>query len=120
TTTETIEPVARPPWWKSPLEVTISGSKDEAEKQYNDTIKAIIADTSIMCIYTDGSGIDNGVGAAAYCSNTLETRQEYLGTESTHNVFGAELVAIELATEMMKQKCEQYKRCLYYSDSQAA
>ena len=117
---ETIEPCIKPPWWESPIETVIPRSKEEAQKHYNDIIEAINSDSSAMCIYTDGSGIDKGIGAAAYSSSTSETKQEYLGVESTHNIFAAELVATDLATEILKQYCKRYQRCYLYCDSQAA
>ena len=46
-------------------------------------------------IYTDGSGIQGRIGAAAYSP----TKHLYLGTDKQFNVYTAELSAIDLASE---------------------
>ena len=50
-----------------------------------------------LYVYTDGSGIDGEVGAAAYSPTTLSIKQQYLGSENQHNIYSAELTAIDIA-----------------------
>jgi ribonuclease HI len=71
------------------------------------------ADTT-LCIYTDGSGINNHIGAAAYCPTIAMTKCQHLGKESTHNVYAAELSAIYFATTIVKEN-SQYTECVIYS-----
>ena len=73
-----------------------------------------------MHIYTDGSGINGHVGAAAYSPTTSDTQQQYLGPETTHNVFAGELTAMKLATDMVGRNKERYTYIVIYIDSQAA
>jgi len=47
-------------------------------------------------IYTDGSGINNNVGAAVYNATTNTTNHQYLGSEMQQNVYAAELKALHL------------------------
>ena len=52
------------------------------------------------------------------------TKEKYISTEDTHNVYGAELTAIQIATNLLEQQIEQYtnaymqsKQLLHQSDS---
>src|ERR1700738_2875370 len=80
-----------------------------------------LRDSSGTCIiiYTDGSGIDGNIGAAAYCLTTTNVQGQYLGKQSHYNVYAAELTAIHLALKMVDD-VPQYTECMIYSDSQAA
>ena len=49
-----------------------------------------------MHIYTDGSNIDKKVGAAAYNATSLATSRQHLGSETSFNVFTAEVEAVNL------------------------
>jgi hypothetical protein len=58
-----------------------------------------------------------------------ETRQLYIGTESSHNVHTAELVTIKLAadivqtanrTDIVQTATRTYKKCVIYTHSQPA
>ena len=60
-----------------------------------------VHDPNTIWIYTDGSGIDGQIGAAAVCQTTSETRKQYIGTESSHKVYAAELEAIKLAADIV-------------------
>ena len=53
-----------------------------------------------LYVYTDSSGIDGQVGAAAYSPITLSTKQQYLSSENQHNIHSAELTAIEIAVNI--------------------
>jgi hypothetical protein len=76
---ETIQPYIRLPWWIPMARIDISTNKKEAKKRHDETLQ----DPSTISIYTDGSGIDRQIGAAAFCPTMSETRQQYIGTESS-------------------------------------
>jgi ribonuclease HI len=93
-------------------------TKELVKKHHDKTMPTHDADTT-LCIYTDGSRINNHIGAAAYCPTIATTKHQHLGKESTHNVYAAELSAIYFATTIVKDN-SQYTECVIYSDSQAA
>jgi hypothetical protein len=69
-------------------------------------------DTVLFC--TDGSGIDGHIGAAAHCPHTSETKQQYLGMDSTQNVYVAELYAVKLAIDMALELPIHYRKSFIY------
>ena len=86
--------------------------------QQHDEIQAH-QDATTMTIYTDGSGVEDKIGAAAYNSVTNEASHRHLGSEAQFNVYTAELTAVHLAIKQMWNHCE-YRTCRIYIDSQAA
>ncbi|EED22643.1 hypothetical protein TSTA_061330 [Talaromyces stipitatus ATCC 10500] len=60
---ETIYPFVVPPWWEPP-EARINDTREEAIK----AIEAISGTDTTIQFFTDGSGFDNGIGAAVYSS----------------------------------------------------
>jgi ribonuclease HI len=68
----------------------------------------------------DGSGIDGNVGAAAVCPQITEVVQRYLGSDKEHNVYTAEITALELAAKIAILSPPSYTKCVIYVDSQAA
>jgi len=115
-TMEEIHPYIRPPWWTLEAEIHIDGSKDEAEKHHNRAGSNAMNDSTIL-IYTDGSGINGNIGAAAYCSSTGQKEHQYLGKDKTHNVYAAELEAINMATNIVKESDRKYTKCVIYANS---
>jgi ribonuclease HI len=77
-------------------------------------------DESTLCIYTDGSGIDGHVGAAAVSPQLNQYLQCYLGTEKEYNVYAAEITGFELATNIAITSPQTYSKCIIYADTQAA
>ena len=73
-----------------------------------------------LCIYTDGSGIDGHVGAAAVCPKISRTSQRYLGSDKEQNVYSAEVTAFESAAEIALVSPPSFTKCVIYADSQAA
>ena len=113
---ETIEPFIRPPWWTLKAEIKIEPTKDNASILHN---KSQECATTTMMIYTDGSGINNNIGAAAYNATTNTTTHQYLGSETQHNVYAAELKAMHLGVKMLENN-DEYLRCHMYMDSEVA
>ena len=76
-------------------------------------------DATTVTIYTDGSGIEGKIGAAAYNSVTNEASHQYLGSKAQFSVFTTELTAVHLA---IKQLWNHYecRTCRIHFDSQAA
>ena len=76
---ETIETYIRPPWWIPAAKIRIEATKEAAKKQHDEIQSQ--SDAMTMTIYTDGSGIENKIGAAAYNSTTNEVNHQHLGDE---------------------------------------
>ncbi|KAJ5552062.1 reverse transcriptase [Penicillium frequentans] len=98
--------------WQAPPEVVIL-ERDEAVKTHLEISK----NQGKLLIYTDGSGIEGKVGAAAVVEATHEHRHCQMGTEQDSTVYSAELRAIEMATELVQ---EHTQHAVIFSDSQAA
>jgi hypothetical protein len=60
---ETIDPTPTDPWWTAPFTCHIASNKEEAVEQI-----ALYDDS--FCVYTDSSGFEDGVGAAAMAPYT--------------------------------------------------
>lgn len=115
---ETITPEPRPPTYKSKFTTTIADTKE-------DSIKAEKNDNSDIKIYTDGSGYEGKVGAAAvlYRKGTEEPEKIlrfHLGSIKQHTTFEGEAVGSILAAWMLQGRSEVGKaKVATYSDSQA-
>ena len=70
-------------------------------------------------IYTDGSGIKGKIGAAIYDATRNEIRHQYLGKDTQYNVFTAELAALQLAIETLRDNHERTEWRIF-TDSQSA
>ena len=88
---EEIMPPVRPTLWTLDAKIHIDYTKTNAEK-YHDKTTNITLSRNKLTIYTDGSGIERNIGATPYCP-TLQMKHQYLGEETTHNVYAAELEA---------------------------
>jgi hypothetical protein len=113
---ETIQPFPVPPWWQPPFVTKIEMNKKSAKSAHDGTIQ----DDSTLCIYMDGSGIDRHIGAAAVCPQLARALRRYLGSDKEHNVYTAEIIALELAAEIALSSPPSYTKCVIYVDSQAA
>ena len=114
---ETIEPFIRPPWWTSRIQIQIAEDKDSAKKQH-EQITTKMTDT--LLIYTDGSGIEGKIGAAACDRNSTGGQgTQYLGNDKQFNVYAAELTAMNLAVELAQESAE-HTTWHIFADSQAA
>ncbi|KAK6972214.1 hypothetical protein R3P38DRAFT_2418296, partial [Favolaschia claudopus] len=77
---------------------------DSTEKGIEEA-EALQRDTSTLVVYSDGSGYEEHVGAAAIardCRGKLHTRRFHLGPASNHTVFEGELVGTILALDIAR------------------
>jgi hypothetical protein len=118
TTQEPIPPFITPPWQRG-LKIYIDKDAETA-RQRHDKEDATNQDLSI---YTDGSGIDDRIGAAAVCPFTEQTRSAYLGLSATSTVYAAELYGISLALQIAQAYADRNgsrRNVAIYTDNQAA
>ena len=112
---EKIPPYVTPPWWQSP--------NTHIEENADKAISRHCEKRTLVNIYTDGSGINGHVGAAAVCTTNGETRMAYMGEENVSTVYAAELQGIILALQIALDMVSQQRQCTavcIYTDNQAA
>jgi ribonuclease HI len=113
---ESIPPVRLPANWSPRQLAFIPGDKASAKAAALTINEPIVA-------YSDGSCINNGVGAAAemYCNGTLTSSATFfLGPETEHTVFESELIGILMALGMILQTDTSTTSAVIGLDSQAA
>ena len=59
-------------------------------------------------------------GAAIYSPTTNVTKGEYIGTDDTHNVYAAELIAIRMAITAFQETTDKYGNVYIFADNQSA
>jgi len=98
-TLETIDTLRRSPRWRSPIETEILPTKEaalHAEKEREVNVK----------VYSDGSGQDGQIGAAAvlvYGHREPRVARHYLGLDTEHTVYEGECVGQLLALGLIQQ-----------------
>src|SRR5882724_4829309 len=95
---ESIKPCTRGLKQVHTFTTLIPGSKEEAMLE-------AVADRSEVSVFSDGSGHEGGIGAAAVLYRGQEEKhmlRKFMGSEETHTVFEAELFRLSLAAEMLK------------------
>jgi ribonuclease HI len=111
---EKIQTVVFGPKWNPAFDTRIPRNKEQA-------IEEVRTDGAEVVVFSDGSCIDGGVGAAAVLyKNGKENRSArlYLGPESEHTVFEAELAGAAIAAKMLNtERSDKYTVAL---DNQAA
>ena len=95
---------------------------NDAEKARSRHDREFATEKSIA-IYTDGSGIDGEIVAAAVCTLTQQTRSVYMGIGASSTVYAAELQGIYLALQIALDYTDQGgegQNFAIYTDNQAA
>ena len=113
---ETIIPFIRPPWWSLKATIHIDTDKETAEEYHLRTTQQPQNESALF--YTDGSGINDGIGAAMYCHSDQTIQQRYLGGSSESMVYAGELEGILMAVTHAKDLTQINTRI--FSDSEAA
>ena len=104
------------PWWSLKAPIHIDMDKEIAEAHHLRTTSQL-NDTTVQ-IYTDGSGINEGIGAAMYCHTGQHVEPRYLGKNSESMVYAGELEAIHMAVAHIKDLTQMESHV--FSDSQTA
>jgi hypothetical protein len=127
-----VVPFVVPPWWKPP-EVRIAPTKEQAIKEHD--LITLYSGPGTMNIYTDGSGLDGAIGAAAVMyDSALNNSKHYLrhcvtrgkkanlGNATNATVFSGELKGIELGFQMVPTPGPplEYRTVNIWTDNQAA
>ncbi|KAJ3552122.1 hypothetical protein NPX13_g11188 [Xylaria arbuscula] len=84
---EIVPPYVTPPWWEGPT-TRIGGDAEQAESEHQ---RELESGRNSILIYTDGSGIDGHIGAAAVCLMTKQTKRAYMGRDTVSTVYAGEL-----------------------------
>jgi len=112
---ETILPVRRCPSWTSRVEIIIAKDRAEAKRK-------LAEEDADVRVYTDGSGIDGGIGAAAVVLKGIRPPRAlkyHLGTEAEYTVYSAECVGQVLAVELIRRE-QRIATALIAIDNQAS
>lgn len=114
---ETISPARHSPKWTPRTTIDIKDDPASA------TIQDILAEnTDNICIYSDGSGYEGNIGAAAVLrrnGRTIKTLQYHLGPDSDHTVYEGEVVGMILGAHLLKEACPA-KSVSFALDNRAA
>lgn len=98
---EKLRPFSAPPDWNPP-KIIIHKTKEEAQK-----LAETSNERSNVVFYTDGSGINKKMGAAAISSSIATPFIIYLGSNEWYKVYSAELHGIIQALAMAVTYCMQ-------------
>lgn len=113
--TEKREATRQHPHWQPAMEIVTHHNAEMATKAHDD-------DNSQWRVYTDGSGFEGGVGAAAILTTDRGKMDElrlHLGEENHHEVYEAEVMAIAMGMVLLK-KHRVNERVSFWVDNQAA
>jgi hypothetical protein len=114
--TETIDAVRMGPKWKPLLGISIAPDKDEAKKEVQEN-------QAEVKIFTDGSGYEGGIGAAAILlrrDKPIRVLRYHLGTEKQQVVYGGEMIGLTLGARLLQTENQPFRSVAFFSDSQAA
>ncbi|KAI1001721.1 hypothetical protein K3495_g6475 [Podosphaera aphanis] len=110
-------PMIKEPWYH-PARTIIKGSPELAIQNHNEIIQHQANDHLI--IYTDGSGINGHVAAAAWCATTNWMNLAYIGTEDQSNVYAAEVMGLVLTSELAIRKGNSVHHVPIFTNNQSA
>lgn len=116
---ETIRAHIVPPWWKG-IQTVIAATAAKATDTHNLLAKST---ANNILIYTDGSGIDGQIGAAAVSPTIGLERWAYMGDATTSTVHVAELYGIKMAIELALEDAAHGNtrdKIIIFTDNQAA
>jgi ribonuclease HI len=116
--TETIQTHRRPPYAKPRIKTHIENSKDRAA----DDLARQTSATDIQ-VFTDGSGYEGGIGAAATVwkgNREGESTKLHMGSDEKQIVYGGEVAGMILALEMIRREEGEVKAVMIGVDNQAA
>jgi ribonuclease HI len=111
---ETIAPVCHLPHWQCPVTTHIAPNRETALEEEE-------ADTSQICVYSDGSGFEGNVsaGVVLYRNGACKGKARYrLGEISRHTVYEGELTGLCLGAELLIRQT-RLKDVTFYTDNQA-
>jgi ribonuclease HI len=118
--TETIQPVRQTPKWNSAFKIRIAPSKEQAMEEET-------GDSAFIRIYSDGSGIEGNIGAAAvlyHRKDDIETKctmRYCLGPETKHTVYEGEIARTIMAQELLHKQLSGFGHHVsMYIDNQAS
>ncbi|KAJ5766658.1 reverse transcriptase [Penicillium nucicola] len=109
--------------WQAPPEVNIEDR--ETAGAFHEQIVVIASNERPLIAYTDGSGIEGRVGAAAVIDLEDHVAYSQMGDDNTTTVYAAELRAIEMALDSVLNSTEPWiaqakNGLVIFADSQAA
>lgn len=116
--TEKIKAIRYEPTWKSEIETEIKRKKQTAIEEEE-------GDKGEIKIYTDGSGYDGRVGAAAVVfrdGREVERRRKFIGRLERHEVYEGEVVGLMMGMDYLRGMVmdEKMEMATIYTDNQAA
>jgi hypothetical protein len=97
---ETIKAIQQIMKWMANVKIYIPNSTKTA-------IQEVQNDNADIKVYTDGSGMDGKIGAAAvlYCNRRRKTHMRYkLGTQAQHAVYEGEAVGALLGVKLISKE----------------
>ncbi|KAJ6168289.1 reverse transcriptase [Penicillium chrysogenum] len=109
--------------WQAPPEVIIE-DRETAVKNHNLILTKDPRERPLI-LYTDGSGIEGRVGAAAIVDLEDQYFHSQMGNDDTCTVYAAELRAIEMALTLASESTEPWaaqakNRLIIFTDGQAS
>ena len=70
-----------------------------------------------IVIYTDGSGANDKIGAAAFNKSLNQVTHQHLGGQMHYNVYSAELTALNLGIAQWQSKSNTFQSCYVFTDN---
>lgn len=113
------QPYVTPPWW-CPPKICIQTNKQQAKISLDQRLSQLLPGEYVY--YTDGSAINEKVGAAVVGSFQAFTLRIFFGAASFYIVYSAELVGIlrALHLALARPLSDNCRRVITFIDNQAA